>query len=62
MKFGEGRMESLGRIRNVGGGEAIFRWVAGILFILSAYFVSGGFRWVLGFVGVALILTTIVGY
>jgi predicted phage tail protein len=55
-------MESFGKIKNVGRGEAIFRSVIGIILIVSAFFISGGFRWVLGLIGVALILTAIFGY
>jgi len=55
-------MGSFPKIKNVGGGEAIFRFLIGIFLIISALFISGGFRWVPVLIGVALILTAIFGY
>ena len=55
-------MESVVKIKNVGRGEEIFRYVTGIILIILAFFISGVFRWVLGLIGVALILTSIFGY
>jgi predicted phage tail protein len=55
-------MESFVKIKNVGRGEGIFRSVIGIILIIIAFFTPGGFRWVLGFIGVALILTSLFGY
>jgi len=55
-------MASLVKIKNVGRGEAIFRFLIGIFLIISALFISGGFRWVPVLIGVALILTAIFGY
>ena len=55
-------MESFVKIKNVGRGEGIFRSLIGIILIVSFFFVAGGFRWVLGVIGVALILTGIFGY
>jgi predicted phage tail protein len=55
-------MESVVKIKNVGRGEEIFRYVTGIILIISSFFISGGFRWVLGLIGVALVLTAIFGY
>jgi|GEM_PF-802441 len=55
-------MESFGKIKNVGKGEGIFRSVLGIILIIFAFFTPGGFRWVLGLIGVAFILTSLFGY
>jgi predicted phage tail protein len=55
-------MESFVKIKNVGRGEGIFRSVTGVILLILAFFIPGGFRWVLGIIGVALILTTIFGY
>jgi len=55
-------MESFGKIKNVGRREGIFRSVIGIILIILAFFISGGFRWVFGLIGAALILTSIFGY
>jgi len=55
-------MESFGKIKNVGRGEGIFRSVIGIILIILAFFTPGGFRWVLGIIGLACILTSIFGY
>ena len=55
-------MESHGRIKNVMGGEAIFRSVIGVILIILAFLISGVFRWVSGLIGVVLILTAIFGY
>jgi hypothetical protein len=49
-------------MKNVGRGEAISRSVIGIILIGLTFFISAGFRWVLGLIGVALILTAIFGY
>jgi hypothetical protein len=55
-------MESFVKIKNVGRGEGIFRSVIGIILIVSILFIPGSIRWVLGFIGVALVLTTVFGY
>jgi hypothetical protein len=55
-------MESFGKIGNVGRGERIIRSVIGIIFIGLAFFISGGFRWVLGIIGLALNLTAVLRY
>ncbi len=55
-------MEPVAKIKNVGRGEAIFRSVIGVILIIFAFFISGVFRWVLGLVGVVIILTAIFGY
>ena len=55
-------MESFVKMKNVGKGEEIFRYVTGIVLIILVFFISGIFRWVFGLIGVALILTTIFGY
>lgn len=57
-----GNMEPVAKIKNVGRGEAIFRSVMGVILIIFAFFISGVFRWVLGLVGVVIILTAIFGY
>ena len=49
------------RMMNVGRGERIFRFVAGIILIALA-FLSGFTGLILGLIGVAIILTAIFGY
>jgi len=58
----EEKMETFVKIKNVGRGEAAFRSVIGISLIILGFFISGVFRWGLGVIGVALILTSIFGY
>jgi hypothetical protein len=48
--------------KNVGKGEGIFRLIIGIILITLAFFISGVFRWVLGSIGLVVILTAIFGY
>jgi hypothetical protein len=48
--------------KNVGKGEGIFRLTIGVILIILAFFISGGFRWILGLIGVLVILTAIFGY
>jgi len=55
-------MESLVKVKNVGRGEGIFRFIIGVVLIILAFLISGFSRWVLGLVGVAIILTAIFGY
>ena len=55
-------MKSFVKIRNVGRIEGIFRSVIGIIFLVLAFFVAGGLRWLLGIIGVAFILTSIFAY
>ena len=55
-------MESITKTKNVGKGEAIFQSVLGVILLISAIFVSGFFRWILGLIGVVIILTAIFGY
>jgi hypothetical protein len=55
-------MGSFLKIKNVGREEGIFRSVIGILLFVLAFFITGGFRYVVGLIGVALILTGIFGY
>jgi len=55
-------MNPVAKTKNVVGGEVIFRSVTGVILILIAFFISGFTRWVLGFIGVILILTAIFGY
>lgn len=50
------------KIKNVRGGETIFRSVIGVILIIIAFFISGVFRWVLGLIGVFFILTALIGY
>jgi len=55
-------MESFVKIKNVERGEAVFRSVIGIILIILGFFISGDFVWVLGLIGVVLIITSIFGY
>jgi predicted phage tail protein len=50
------------KVRNVGKGEGIFRLITGVILIILAFFISGVFRWILGLIGVVVILTAIFGY
>ncbi len=50
------------KVKNVGKGEGIFRLIIGIILIIFAFFISGVFRWILGLIGVVVILTAIFGY
>ncbi len=49
-------------MKNVGKGEGIFRSIIGVILIILAFFISGVFQWILGLVGVVVILTAIFGY
>ena len=55
-------MESVAKVKNVGKGEAIFRFFTGVILIILVFFVSGVFRWVIGLLGVVVILTALFGY
>jgi hypothetical protein len=55
-------MESVAKVKNVGKGEAIFRFFTGVILIILAFFISGVIRWVIGLVGVGVILTALFGY
>jgi hypothetical protein len=55
-------MESITKTKNVARGEAIFRYVVGVLLVISAISTSGLLRWILGLIGVVIILTAIYGY
>jgi hypothetical protein len=55
-------MGTIVRIMNVGRGEAIFRGIIGIILIFFAFFVRSLFCWILGLIGVGLILTAIFKY
>ena len=55
-------MESVAKVKNVGKGEAIFRFFAGVILIALGFFISGVFRWVIGLLGVVVILTALFGY
>jgi len=50
------------KTKNVGKGEGIFRLIVGIVLIISAFFISGVFRLILGPIGLVVILTAIFGY
>jgi hypothetical protein len=50
------------KVKNVGKGEGIFRLIIGVILLLLVLFFSGVFRWILGLVGAAVILTAIFGY
>jgi hypothetical protein len=50
------------KVKNVGKGEGIFRLIIGVILIILAFSISGVFRWILGLVGVVVILTGIFGY
>jgi predicted phage tail protein len=50
------------KMKNVGKGEGIFRSIIGVILIILAFFISGVFQWILGLVGVVVILTAIFGY
>jgi len=49
-------------VKNITKGEGVFRSIIGVVLIIAALFISGAFRWILGLVGVVVILTAIVGY
>ena len=49
------------KVKNVGKGEGIFRSIIGVILIIFAFFISGVFQWILGLVGVVVILTAIFG-
>jgi hypothetical protein len=49
-------------VKNVGKGETILRLVLGLVCIGLAFLFSGLFAWILGLVGVALLLTAFFGY
>jgi hypothetical protein len=55
-------MERVAKILNVGRGEAIFRFIIGVVLIILAFLISGFSRWVFGLIGVVFILTAIFGY
>jgi len=50
------------KVKNVGKGEGVFRLITGVILIILAFFISGTLRWILGLVGVVVILTAIFGY
>jgi hypothetical protein len=50
------------KVKNVGKGEGVVRSIIGVILIIVAFFISGVFRWILGLVGVVVILTAIFGY
>jgi len=50
------------KAKNVEKGEGIFRLIIGIILITLAFFISGVFRWILGPIGLVVILTAIFGY
>jgi hypothetical protein len=62
MEGGEDKMGFMIRMMNVGTGERIFRFVAGVILIALAFLVTGVSGLILGLIGVAIILTAIFGY
>jgi len=50
------------QVKNVGKGEGVLRIIIGALLIVFAFFTSGVFLWVLGLVGLVVILTALFGY
>jgi predicted phage tail protein len=50
------------KAKNVGKREGIFRLIIGIILIALAFFISGVFRWILGPIGLLVILTAVFGY
>ncbi len=50
------------KVKNIGKSEGIFRLIIGVILIVVAFFISGVFRWIFGFIGVVGILTVIFGY
>jgi predicted phage tail protein len=48
--------------KNIGKGEGIFRLIIGVVLIIIAFFTSGVSRWILGPIGLVVILTGIFGY
>ncbi len=58
----EKTMEPVVRTKNVGRVEAILRLLIGIIIIIFAFSIVGILHWVVGFIGVAFILTALFGY
>jgi hypothetical protein len=50
------------KAKNVGKGEGIFRLIIGIILVALGFFISGVLRWILGPIGLVVILTAIFGY
>lgn len=51
------------KVKNVGKGEGVIRLIIGVIILITlVFFISGVFRWILGLVGVVVILTAIFGY
>jgi len=50
------------RVKNITKGEGVFRTIIGAILIILVFFISGAFRWILGLIGVVVILTAIFGY
>lgn len=55
-------MVSVTKVKNVSRGEAVFRIVLGGALIVFAFVLSGVKGWILGLIGLALILTAFFGY
>ena len=55
-------MGSWVKTKNVGRGEDIFRSAIGVVLTVLAFLISGLSGWILGLIGVAIILTAIFGY
>jgi ABC-type sugar transport system permease subunit len=62
LEFGVQKEKPTVKAKNVEKGEGIFRLIVGIVLIISAFFISGVFRWILGPIGLVVILTAIFGY
>jgi len=61
-EFGEQKEKPAVKVKNVGKGEGIFRLIVGIVLIIIAFFTSGVFPWIVGPIGLVVILTAIFGY
>jgi predicted phage tail protein len=55
-------MEPLVKTRNVAKTEALFRIVIGAILVLFTFFTHGILSWIIGLIGVALIVTAIFEY
>ncbi|MGA2467996.1 MAG: DUF2892 domain-containing protein [Thermodesulfobacteriota bacterium] len=55
-------MESVVKTKNVGRAETILRSIIGVILIISAFFIEGILRWVVGLIGIVFILTALFGY
>ena len=62
IRWEEETMEPILRTGKVGKQEAGFRIVIGAILVLITFFIQGILSWIVGFIGVALIVTAIFGY